>query len=48
VRAGRLRIDAHCYVCGESANQVDHLDGTDYEDDSGRGNSWLNIYMTYT
>lgn len=45
VRAARLNLDPLC-PCGSTATTADHLDGTDYTDDSGRGASWLNIYMT--
>ncbi len=33
-------------MCGAIAETVDHLDGTDYADNSYRDNSWLNIDMT--
>lgn len=46
VRAQRLREDPYCELCGAIADQVDHLDGTDYKDDSYHGASWLNIDMT--
>lgn len=45
-RTERLRIDPWCQLCGDVATQADHLDGTDYTDDSGQGTSWLNIDMT--
>ena len=32
-------------VCGAVATTVDHIDGTDYTDDSGEGRSWLNPAM---
>lgn len=35
-----------CEACGvDGARQVDHIDGTDYLNDSGRGNSWLSLGM---
>ena len=35
-----------CSECGEvDSRDVDHLDGTDYMDDSGAGNSWLAMGM---
>lgn len=46
VRAQRLRLDPACAWCGSPATQADHLDGTDYRDDSGQGTSWLNLAMT--
>lgn len=46
VRAQRLAEDPYCAMCGALADTVDHLDGTDYEDDSYLGSSWLNIDMT--
>lgn len=46
VRRQRLALDPWCALCYAPAEQVDHLDGTDYRDDSGTGPSWLNIDMT--
>jgi 5-methylcytosine-specific restriction protein A len=46
VRAERLRIEPLCRFCGVAATIADHLDGTDYDDDSGHGRSWLNLDMT--
>lgn len=46
VRADRLSIEPECRNCGQPAEVADHLDGTDYTDDSGTGPSWLNINMT--
>jgi 5-methylcytosine-specific restriction endonuclease McrA len=46
VRAQRLKIEPQCRECGEVASQVDHLDSTDYSDDSGTGASWLSVHMT--
>src|SRR5512133_3542835 len=47
VRARRLRIEPNCRTCGNPATQVDHLDGTDYQDDNPRHlASWLNLAMT--
>lgn len=46
VRAQRLAEDPFCALCGAIADTVDHLDGTDYTDDSYHGKSWLNIDMT--
>lgn len=34
-----------CVWCGAPGRQVDHIDGTDYYDDSGTGASWLNLAM---
>ena len=34
-----------CAWCGAPGRQVDHIDGTDYYDDSGTGASWLNLAM---
>ena len=46
VRSQRLAEDPWCELCSAIADTVDHLDGADYEDDSGLGASWLNIDMT--
>lgn len=54
IRSERLRIDPFCtwvgegddLICAEVATQVDHLDGTDYDDHSGQGRSWLNLDTT--
>lgn len=46
MRAERLSIEPLCRICGYVATIADHLDGTDYTDDSGVGASWLNIDMT--
>lgn len=46
VRTRRLRDDPYCALCGAIADQVDHLDGTDYNDDSYHDRSWLNYDMT--
>jgi hypothetical protein len=40
VRAERLAREPWCRECGEPATQADHLDPTDYTDDSGHGASW--------
>ena len=35
-----------CAECGQAeATHVDHIEGTDYMNDSGTGNSWLHIGM---
>lgn len=46
VRELRLEFEPLCQECGDIADTVDHLDGTDYDDDSAWGQSWLNIDMT--
>ena len=46
LRKRRLRDDPYCAMCQGIADTVDHLDGTDYTDDSGHGASWLNYDMT--
>lgn len=46
LRTKLLDEDPYCATCGAPANQVDHLPGTDYEDSSGYGRSWLNPAMT--
>jgi hypothetical protein len=51
VQLKRLKIEPFCRMCAEDgvqtpATQVDHLDGSDYGDDSRQGASWLNIDMT--
>ncbi len=48
LRAWRLEQNPVCQWpgCTDLASQVDHLDGTDYEDNSGEGASWLNPDMT--
>lgn len=48
VRAWRLELNPLCQWpgCSDLADEVDHLDGTDYDDDSGEGASWLNLDQT--
>lgn len=52
VRAERLELTPVCVnfgtdpACTGVATTADHLDGTDYRDDSGVGASWLNLAMT--
>lgn len=46
VRATRLALNPLCEWCGSEATQADHLDGTNYDDDSTYGASWLNLDMT--
>jgi hypothetical protein len=46
LRKQRLALNPFCCECGLIATEVDHLDGTDYQDDSGVGRSWLSITMT--
>jgi hypothetical protein len=46
LRSQRLHLDPFCVECGQIADQVDHVDGTDYDNDSGTGLSWLSIEMT--
>jgi len=52
IRSLRLKRDPYCVGldddlgCGQKATEVDHLDGVDYDDDSGLGRSWLNIANT--
>ena len=48
VRALRLELNPMCQWpgCRDLADEVDHVDGTNYEDDSGEGRSWLNLETT--
>jgi|SRR5215203_2851467 hypothetical protein len=53
LRRERLRRDRYCtwpmsdgLICAEPATHVDHTDSSDRTDDSGIGNSWLNIDNT--
>jgi hypothetical protein len=52
IRRLRLNLTPFCegidddLGCGQVATEVDHLDGTDYDDDTGTGRSWLSISMT--
>jgi hypothetical protein len=52
IRALRLARDPYCVGldddlgCGQKAVEVDHLDGVDYDDNTGQGRSWLNVQMT--
>ena len=48
VRRLRLGMNPMCQWpgCTDLGSTVDHLDGTDYADDTGEGSSWLNVAMT--
>jgi hypothetical protein len=46
IQSVRLSIEPLCRFCEAPAKEVDHLDGTNYFDDSGEPPSWLSLEQT--
>ena len=46
VRKRRLKIEPQCRLCDAVATEVDHIDHTSHDDDTGTPPSWLSLEQT--